>query len=78
MFTAFYFINIKKKKKLLQITFVYFSFSKANKMGDIYLIKYTHTHTHTYIITVLVVTKWLCGFVSNQVQYNMDSAQYLG
>ena len=31
-----------------------------------------------YIITVLVVTKSLCGFVSNQVQYNMESAQYLG
>ena len=28
-------------------------------------------------ITVLVVTKSLCGFVSNQVQYDMESAQYL-
>ena len=27
---------------------------------------------------MLVVTKSLCGFVSNQVQYNMVSAQYLG
>ena len=27
---------------------------------------------------MLVVTKSLCGFVSNQVQYNMESAQYLG
>ena len=27
---------------------------------------------------VLVVSKSLCGYVSNQVQYNMDSAQYLG
>ena len=26
---------------------------------------------------VLVVSKSLCGYVSNQVQYNMDSAQYL-
>ena len=24
------------------------------------------------------VTKSLCGFMSNQVQYNMESAQYLG
>ena len=31
-----------------------------------------------YIITVFVVTKSLCGYVSNQVQYNMESAQYLG
>ena len=27
---------------------------------------------------VLVVSKSLCGYVSSQVQYNMDSAQYLG
>ena len=27
---------------------------------------------------VLVVTKSLCGYVSNRVQYNMESAQYLG
>ena len=26
---------------------------------------------------VLVVSKLLCGYVSNQVQYNMESAQYL-
>ena len=31
-----------------------------------------------YIITVLVVTKSHYGFVSNQVQYNMESAQHLG
>ena len=31
-----------------------------------------------YIITVLVVTKSLCGFVSNQVQYKIESAQCLG
>ena len=29
-------------------------------------------------ITVLAVTNSLCWFVSNQVQYNMESAQYLG
>ena len=27
---------------------------------------------------VLVVSKLLCGYVSNEVQYNMESAQYLG
>ena len=27
---------------------------------------------------VLVVTKSFCGYVSNQVQYNIESALYLG
>ena len=27
---------------------------------------------------MLVVTKPFCGYVSNQVQYNKESAQYLG
>ena len=27
---------------------------------------------------VLVVSKSLCGYVSNKLQYNMESAQYLG
>ena len=30
-----------------------------------------------YIMRVLVVSKSLCGYVSNQVQYNMESAKYL-
>ena len=34
-------------------------------------------YIYIYIITVLLVTKSLCGFVSNQVQYNMENAQYL-
>ena len=29
-------------------------------------------------MSVLVVSKSLCGYVSNQEQYNMESAQYLG
>ena len=33
---------------------------------------------YVYIITLLVVTKSLSGFVVNQVQYDMESAQYLG
>ena len=37
-----------------------------------------YIYIYIYIIRVLVVTKSLCGYVSNQVQYNMDSAQYLG
>ena len=30
------------------------------------------------MLRVLVVTKSLCGYVLNQVQYDMESAQYLG
>ena len=37
-----------------------------------------YIYIYIYIITVLVVTKSLCWFVSNQVQYNIESAQYLG
>ena len=40
--------------------------------------KRMETDVITYIIPVLVVTKSLCGSVVNQVQYNMESAQYLG
>ena len=29
-------------------------------------------------ISVLLISKSFCGYVSNQVQYNMESAQYLG
>ena len=38
---------------------------------------YIYIYIYIYI-TVLVVTKSLCGFVLNPVQYNMESAQYLG
>ena len=33
-----------------------------------------YIYIYIYIITVLVVTKSLCGFVSNQVQYNKEGA----
>ena len=33
---------------------------------------------YIYVITVLAVTKSLFEFVSNQVQYNIESSQYLG
>ena len=39
---------------------------------------YIYIYIYIYIITVVGVTKLLCGSVSNQVQYNMESAQYLG
>ena len=32
---------------------------------------------YNYIMRVLIVSKSLCGYVSNQVQYNVESAQYL-
>ena len=37
-----------------------------------------YIYIYIYIIRVLVVTKSLCGYVSNQVKYNMESTQYLG
>ena len=46
--------------------------------GYIYIYIYIYYIILYYIIRVLVVTKSLCGYVSNQVQYNMESAQYLG
>ena len=44
----------------------------------IYIYIYIYIYILYNIITVFIVTKSLCGFVSNQVQYNMESAQYLG
>ena len=32
---------------------------------------------YVYIVRVLVVANSLCGFVFNQVQYDLESAQYL-
>ena len=46
--------------------------------GSVRIYIYIYIYIYTYIITVFVVTKSLCGFVMNQVQYNMESAQYLG
>ena len=34
-------------------------------------------YIYIYIMRVLVVSKSLFGYVSNQVQYNMESVQYL-
>ena len=42
-------------------------------MDYIYIYKYIYI----YILKVLVITKSLYGFVANQVQYNMESCQYL-
>ena len=39
---------------------------------------YIYIYIYIYIIRELVVSKSLCGDVWNQVQYNMESAQYLG
>ena len=39
---------------------------------------YIYIYIYMYIVTVLVVTNLLCWFVANQVQYNLESAQYLG
>ena len=36
--------------------------------------KWTYVYIYTYIMSVLVVSKSLRGYVSNQVQYNIESA----
>ena len=36
-----------------------------------------YIYIYIYIMRVLVVSKSLCGYVLNQVQYNMECAQYL-
>ena len=56
----------------IQTTAVYLSIYFQSSIIYIYI------YIYIYIITVLVITKSLCGFVSNQVHYNMESAQYLG
>ena len=44
----------------------------------VYIYIYLYIYIYIYIITVLVVNKSVCGFVSNQMQCNMESVQYLG
>ena len=39
-------------------------------------IYFSYIYIYIYIMRVLVVNKSLCCYVSNQVQYNMESAQY--
>ena len=47
--------------------------------GFDFFLKKVYIYIYIYnIITVLVVSKSLCGLVANQVQYNMESARYLG
>ena len=36
-----------------------------------------YIYIYIYIMRVLVISKSLCGYESNQVIYNMESAQYL-
>ena len=51
----------------------------ANICTYIYIYIYIYIYEYKYyIIRVLVVTKSLCDYVSNQVRYNLNSAQYLG
>ena len=38
----------------------------------------SYIYIYIYIMRVLVVSKSICGYVPNQGQYNMESAQYLG
>ena len=55
----------------------------ANKVYRCFALGYSYgafniyIYIYIYIVTVLVVTNSLCGFVVNQVWYNLESAQYL-
>ena len=54
----------------------WFSIKVANLKNE--YVSFISRTIYIYIIRMLVVTKLLCGYVSNQVQYNMESAQYQG
>ena len=56
----------------------------SNSEGKIQVNPHSHTHIYIYIYIYIVLyynsagaTKSLCGYVTDQVQYNMESAQYL-
>ena len=61
-----------------------FSVSFKNIIYKLFILQYNFrfiwcVYVYIYIYKrVLVVSKSLCGYVSNQVQYNMENAQYLG
>ena len=62
-----YFLNLHKCHELR-------SFWLAWKSGAYLLVSlYIYIYIYIYIIRVFVVTKSLCGYVSNRVQYNMES-----
>ena len=82
---------MKKKQISVQIYLMNLSIEQWNKfimeyflnfpvLNNIYICMYVClcVCVYIYIIRVLVVTKSLCRYVLNQVQYNMESAQYLG
>ena len=75
--------NLKKKKKSNSITNLFQAalndplrlVCHKRKQRQVCVCVYIYIYIY---ITVLVVTKSLCGFVLNQVQYNMESTKYLG
>ena len=71
----------KKKKKKKEFGFFLswlFSLHELKLYIYIYIYYYYYYYYYYYIMRVLVVSKLFCGYVSNQVQYNMERAQYLG
>ena len=58
------------------INFIYDYLKSYLKFWDLSSVQFI-SFNYIYIITVLVIAKSLCGFMVNQVQYNIDSAQYL-
>ena len=63
--------------QIYSLTLSFTLFYSLSLSLSVYLSLHIYIYIY-YIITVLVFTKSFCGFVLNQVQYNMESAQYLG
>ena len=61
---------MKKQEK------IYFKFYPSHYLFT-FLILYIYIYIYIYIVIVLVVTISFCGFVVNQMQYNLESVQYL-
>ena len=72
------FERIQKKICRHKMSIMFNEICIHEEMLPIYIYIYIYIYLYIYIITMLVVTKSLCGFVGNQVQYHTESAQYLG
>ena len=57
-----------------EVLLVYSTVSANRVDSKLYIYIYIYIY---YIMRVLVISKSLCGYLSNQVKYNMESAQYL-
>ena len=68
----------KQKLSVSLLKLITEQIEKWPSINSVYIYIYIYIYIYLFIIPVLVVTKSLCGYVANQVQYDMESAQYLG